>query len=315
MEIRENKRETVRQKTCHAAVFLSILLFVLLLSGCGERLQKVREYRRAGISAMESGEYAAAAEAFRHAMDYYGTAKQDSTETDILRYLAEAEFRAGSYDAAAEDYQRLLRSDQRQPEYLDMAAVCTAKSGGSLPDAVLLYEEAMEKLQQKGKSLPEYHLSALYILGEALAEAGDPALSEEALRLYNEAAVAAEATPELCARIGKLWFAAGKTEDAREAFTQGLALTEQIADRREADGKEQGEKGQGGEAQDGEVVPEQDIRRDLQFSLAVCSEYEGDFEGALQQMEALAAEYGEDDVLRHELLFLRSRVRDEEGAE
>ena len=48
--------------------------------------------------------------------------------------------------------------------------------------------------------------------------------------------------------------------------------------------------------------------RDLRFNEAVCLEYEKDYAGALAAMEEIAAEYGEDEALTHEILFLKSRT-------
>ena len=72
-------------------IMLVLLLCLLSVTGCGDRMTKVKDLRRAGITAMEEGDYQKAAEQFRHAMAYYGTARQEGTELDILRYLSEAE--------------------------------------------------------------------------------------------------------------------------------------------------------------------------------------------------------------------------------
>ena len=47
---------------------LVLLLCLLSVTGCGDRMTKVKDLRRAGITAMEEGDYEKAAEQFRHAM-------------------------------------------------------------------------------------------------------------------------------------------------------------------------------------------------------------------------------------------------------
>ncbi|MDQ0152935.1 tetratricopeptide repeat protein [Fusobacterium naviforme] len=273
-----------------------VLFFSVLLSGCGERGRTIRQYRESGLEAMERGDYSAAAEAFHHAMDYYGTAKQEGTELDILRYLAEAEFRGGNYEQASDCYQELLERDGRRPEYLDLKSSCIVKAGGDLKEAGLLYQEATELLSSKKKGMPEYHLSALYTLGEALAKSRDPGLIEEAAAYYNEAQVSGGQSPELCARIGKLFFDSGDPERAETYFQEGLSLLEQqLPEVKEADRREEA----------------MENRRELLFNVAVCAEYAGDYAGALKGFEDIAAEYGEDEALTHELIFLRSRVSTE----
>ena len=222
-------------------IMLVLLLCLLSVTGCGDRMTKVKDLRRAGITAMEEGDYQKAAEQFRHAMAYYGTARQEGTELDILRYLSEAEMCSEDYVSAAETLRRLMEADGRKNEYLNMLAVCVVRSGGEL---------------------------------------------EEALALYNEAGD--------CLRVGKYYFEAGDYAWAREVFRQGQALADQelLAE---------------GLAEEQAALIRSTLR-DLRFNEAVCLEYEKDYVGALAIMEEIAGEYGEDEALEHEILFLRSRT-------
>ena len=43
-------------------IMLVLLLCLLSVTGCGDRMTKVKDLRRAGITAMEAGDYAGAAE-------------------------------------------------------------------------------------------------------------------------------------------------------------------------------------------------------------------------------------------------------------
>ena len=273
-------------------ILLILLVSACLMNGCGDRLGKIRDLRRAGITAMEEGNYQAAAENFRRAMSYYGTAKQDGTELDILRYLAEAEIHAGEYEAAAGTLQRLMDTDGRKDEYLNLLSVCIVRSGGDLNEALLLYNEAGEKGDRS-----ETHRQALYALGEEMSKSGDPALKEQVLGLYQQLADEGGQTSGLCLRIGKFYFESGDRDKAKEVFLQGQALSDQ----------ELLKEGLTEEAAE-------EIRatyRDLRFNEAVCLEYEGDYEGALQILTEISGEYDGNEDLDHEILFLKSRVKTE----
>ena len=268
---------------------LVFLLCLLSVTGCGDRMTKVKDLRRAGITAMEEGDYAGAAEQFRHAMAYYGTARQEGTELDILRYLAEAEIGSGDYTSAAETLRHLMDADSRKNEYLNMLAVCVVRSGGELEEALALYNEAGENGDRT-----EAHRQALYTLGEALSKSDDPALKEQVLALYQQLIDEGGENSGLCLRVGKFYFESGDHTWAKEVFRQGQALADQEL---LAEGLSE------------EAAAEiRKTLRDLRFNEAVCLEYEKDYAGALAVMEEIAGEYGEDEALEHEILFLRSRT-------
>ena len=268
---------------------LVFLLCLLSVTGCGDRMTKVKDLRRAGITAMEEGDYAGAAEQFRHAMAYYGTARQEGTELDILRYLAEAEIGSGDYTSAAETLRHLMDADSRKNEYLNMLTVCVVRSGGELEEALALYNEAGENGDRT-----EAHRQALYTLGEALSKSDDPALKEQVLALYQQLIDEGGENSGLCLRVGKFYFESGDPTWAKEVFRQGQALADQEL---LAEGLTE------------EAAAEiRKTLRDLRFNEAVCLEYEKDYAGALAVMEEIAGEYGEDEALEHEILFLKSRT-------
>lgn len=270
-------------------IMLVLLLCLLSVTGCGDRMTKVKDLRRAGITAMEEEDYQKAAEQFRHAMAYYGTARQEGTELDILRYLSEAEMCSEDYVSAAETLRRLMEADGRKNEYLNMLAVCVVRSGGELEEALALYNEAGDNGDRS-----EAHRQALYTLGEALSKSGDPALKDQAPALYQKLIDEGGETSGLCLRVGKYYFEAGDYAWAREVFRQGQALADQelLAE---------------GLAEEQAALIRSTLR-DLRFNEAVCLEYEKDYAGALAIMEEIAGEYGEDEALEHEILFLRSRT-------
>lgn len=276
----------------------TLLFFILCLSvtGCGERLGIIRDYRREGISAMQEGYYEEAANAFRHAMDYYGTARKDGTEIDILRYFGEALFRAGEYEEAGKCYERLMKTDARRAEYLDMRSVCTAKSGGDLNEAIAFYREAEERCSERSGKTPEFHLEALYSLGEQLIRSEEPGHREIALRYYQEASEKNTENVELLSRIGEALIAGGDPDSALKYFEKGR----EVLERRISDS--------GSSKEEKETLHAS--RKTVLFQEAICDEYASRYADALTKMEAILAEYGgADETLQHEIAFLKSRVK------
>ena len=131
-----------RRYACRFRGIFALLVLVLLLSGCGKRMEQIQKDRDAGIEALAAGDWEAAEQSFRHAMSYYGTSRPDGVRLDILRYLGEAQMRSGKYEEALGTYQSLMDADGRKAEYLNLACVCKVLSGGDLSEALALYQEA-----------------------------------------------------------------------------------------------------------------------------------------------------------------------------
>lgn len=266
----------------------AVLVLTLLLSGCGKRMEQIRKDRDAGIEAMAAQDWETAVQSFRHAMSYYGTSRPDGIQLDILRYLGEAQMRSGKYGDALATYETLMDADGREPEYLNLACVCKVLSGGDLPEALALYQEAGEKQKTSGG-----HREALYTLGEAMTASGDPELREQAFQMYREAAENEGVTAGLCARIGRLYFEAGDTAQARVCFEEGMAMTDQVFADPEA-----------GEAA---VAAAEKEQKELRYNIAVCQEYDGKYAEALKAFREIQSEYDPektDEALQHEILFL-----------
>ena len=148
-----------RRYACRFRGIFALLVLVLLLSGCGKRMEQIQKDRDAGIEALAAGDWEAAEQSFRHAMSYYGTSRPDGVRLDILRYLGEAQMRSGKYEEALGTYQSLMDADGRKAEYLNLACVCKVLAGGDLSEALALYQEAGE--DQKASA---GHREALFTL-------------------------------------------------------------------------------------------------------------------------------------------------------
>ena len=277
-----------RMKTPGRLAVVLLLLISALLTSCTGRGKQIRSYREAGIEAMKEEDYEKAVQEFRHAMAYYGTARQDGTGIDILRYLCEAEMKTGDYASAAETLKKLSATDKERPIYLDLRAVCLARGGGDLTEALECYRAAGES-----GGMTDTHREALFSIGEVLSGSGDEALKAKALELYQETAEKEGNSPALSLWIGKLLYEGGDKEQALETFREGEALAEAVfADEN---------------ASEDAVLEAGELREALLYNQAVCLEYMGDYKGAAEIFEAVRSEYGGQEALDHELKFLESR--------
>ena len=258
-----------------------VLSLVVLLSGCSERRKAVQKYRSLGITELQKENYEAAIDAFRHAMDYYGTAHQDQEEADILSYLAEAEYRAGKYEEALEHYELLLRKAGRKAAYLDLACAAALKAGKGMEVALPYYEEAEKKGGDR-----ELHLEALYLLAES-ARAGGAAEELETVRAaYEKLYPSAKEDSRFLLHYGDLLVSEKKPEEAFALFEQGEKLTAADAAQRAV----------------------------FQQREAICREYSGDYVDALQRFTVLLdSGQGNREEIEHEIAFLKTRAEGSDG--
>ena len=99
----------------HKKKLIAIMTAVLLLCGCGNGENKYT-LRDKGIELYNSGDYAAAIEAFDAALDASDGQVSD-LQYDILKYRGECEIRTGDYAAAKESYTALYElCDDSDPD-------------------------------------------------------------------------------------------------------------------------------------------------------------------------------------------------------
>lgn len=247
---------------------LTAALCMAVTAGCGKSENKYT-YREAGIEALNAGDYESAIVSFDEAIEA-SNALVGSFDIDVLKYRAEAEYRAADYQAAADTYGILIQVDEERPEYLNMRCVSRAQ-GGDLSGALEDYKRAAELDPEKkapGRS------QALLAAGAALESQGAAA---EAMTLYEGALAEGMENAELYNRMGLCKFSEKDYETAASYFAQGLAKPDAAA------------------------VPE------LLYNQAVACEYQGDFAKARELMERYLADHGSDEEAARELEFLKTR--------
>lgn len=275
---------------------LAAVSAALLLTGCGDS-KEAKKARMAGIEQMNQENYEEAIASFDKALDE-ADGIVGPFELDVLKYRAEAEYRTEDYRAAAHTYDILAEVDEGKREYLYYGAASHALAGelekaeaayekaqgGTSaakkqeeetvsgqstvdPDQKSIHEAALTPEEEAGRSL------ALSAIGKAYEDQGQ---YEEAMSFY-EGAAGFGLTADLCNRMGLCMMAAEEYDEALSYFEKGMTLQDEVK------------------------MPA------LKYNEAAAYEYKGNFEKALELLNAYVSAYGSTPEIDREILFLESR--------
>ena len=261
------------------------ILAAIMLSGCSGKERKNFE---AGKALLNEGKYAEAVEAFDKAIEAHGSNSIRGLEIDILRYRAEAEYRAGDYKAAEHSYRLLTSADENRSEYMDMLAIIYTKLSNTdmdinIDNAIDMYEKAAK---QDDKS--ELHINAGITIAEYYEDMYDKKM--DAAYLDSAEEFLEKLLKETGRKNAKILAVYAKREDydkALEAVDEGIALLEKKK----------------------LTKSEDETLKSLMFSRGSCYEYKSDYNKALEAFNAYIEKYGEDESVSHEVAFLKARIR------
>ena len=287
------RRLAARAAFCAATV----LAAALFLAGCGISKERL-EARETGIALLESGDYDGAIAQFEELID--GATRVTEFETDILKYRAEAEFLSGDAEAAAYTYDILNRVDEKKAEYCYLETLCLAKSGDAekAREQIDAGRELDEKAEQPGFT------EAMEALATAYTDAGDLPGAEG---IYHELIGLGINAAENYNRLALAAIGQEEYEQALELIAEGLSAAAGEA-AGQSDPAADGAAGQDGAAADTDrTAAAGNAKRDLRFNEAVCYEYMGDFERALELFRNYVSEFGSDEKAEHEIAFLETR--------
>lgn len=245
-----------------------VLAAALFLAGCGGPTQEMQEARSQGIALMESGDYEGAVEIFNGLTNE--ARRVTDFETDVLEYRAEAEFCLEDYEAAAHTYATLAKLEKKRAEFSYMGALALSMAGDT--------DAAMERLSagkeaDKDLERPGYE-EAVLALAKAFSDQGQ---AERAALLYEELSDNGFENTELLNFQMMGAMEAGEYETALSLAERGLSLSDELA------------------------------KKELAFNQAVCYEYMGQYEKALELFLAYTDSYGSDARAQHEITFLSTR--------
>ena len=252
----------------HIASALLIAGMLFLLTGCGHVTEEMKAGKENGIALMENGDYEGAVAEFDSLIDQ--TKHVSAFEIDVLKYRGEAEFMLGDYGAAAYTYDTLVKVDKPRAEYYYLGAVSLANSGDV---------EGAENRLESGTKADEKHAAAGYAeameaLGAAYMTAGDETKADE---IYQTLVEEGFSSTEV---YNRWMMAAMKKGDYEEALQHGEA---------------------------GFALSDDRAKKEIAFNQAVCYEYLGQYEKALELFRSYEEQYGQYEKADHEIAFLVTR--------
>lgn len=239
----------------------------MLVTGCQSSKEKYTD-RETGIQQLNAGNYGDAIKSFDQALEH-SNGLVGNFELDVLKYRAEAEYKAEDYKAAAHTYEVLVQVDQPLPEYLKMENILYIKAG-ELDKALEAYQTAYHS-EAAGTDGQE---STLLILGQALTDAGR---FDDARTLYAQAIADGLSSDELYNRMGLCEMEAGSLDQAMDYFKKG------------------------------EQLPDTGARQKILFNQAVVYEQKQEFAKARGLLETYVSTYGSTPQVEKELAFLKTR--------
>ena len=270
-------------------IFVLGILSLVLLSGCGVNEKK---YFESGKALLEEGEYAQAVEVFDKAIGVHGSKNIRGLEIDILRYRAEAEYKAGDYKAAEHTYRLLISADEERTEYLDMLAIIYTKLSNidmdiDIADAVAMYDKA-QSLDDRSELHINAGISIVQYYEDMYDKSSDSSYLDKAEEfLEKQLKETNRKSAKVLAVYAKHMSKREDYDKALEAVEEGMALLENKTLN----------------AHDDETL------KSLMFSKGSCYEYMSDYNKALEYFNAYIEKYGEDEEVSHEVAFLKSRIR------
>ncbi|MBO5302827.1 MAG: tetratricopeptide repeat protein [Lachnospiraceae bacterium] len=320
----------------------SVLLgmMVLTLTGCTskeERLKKQEDYRKIGITAMESGDYIAAQEAFNKALSE--SKRIGANEMDICYYKAAAQFAAGSLTDAIETYGILLERDDENGDVYFLRG-CVYLKNNEIDKALKDFSNAVEYAKDDEIYLEIYHgLSAAGYEAEGqtyLAKALEKKAGKKAKNYtvkgriyllkgqYDSAAeqlktAIEKGDVEANLYLAKIYEAMGDTTQADACIQAYIKEYPESSVAFNQKGKQAMESGDYAGAVEyfnkGLALEEVTNEQELRSNLIAAYEYTGDFTSAKTEMEAYMADYPDDPAARRESLFLNRGSKMQEDTE
>lgn len=294
MAIQKISSRNILRKGARCAVFLCLCA---ALSGCKGYTSRQADYRRQGIEQLGAGNYAEAVQSFDLAL-FEKKGRVNSFHVDVLKYRAEAEYKAEDYESARNTYTILLEVDGRKVEYLVPYTLSCLQSE-AWQDALDSYQELADIEKAREHAGQVLAVFAERIEKKASGMPLEPDQSEapgeaELRRVHPQVdALVAEAIAgwdqEDITDLGTLYGIQGihyvgtrEYDLALERFEAGIFA---------CSGKPNGMK----------------AAQTCYYNQAVTYEYTGDFQKARELLETYMAHYGSNPELERELIFLRTR--------
>ena len=266
---------------------------------------------------MNAGSYGEAIQSFDSALE-----KSDGLvgtfEVDVLKYRAEAEYKAEDYAAAAHTYEILSQVDEARPEYVDRQNMLYIKAG-ELDKAMEAYQAAYGpdagKNEADGKGGGDSADNKDGKNGKKDADkengtdGGDANNGTGSAGGGDTAAASGQVTVLLS--LGQALAEAERFDDARTLYQQAIddgIRSDELYNRMGLCEMEAGDLDMALSYFDaGMQLPDEGARQKILYNRAAVYEQKQDFATALELLETYAATYGSTPEVDREIIFLKSR--------
>ena len=272
-------------------LLLSVCLFAV---GCGkseEFFEKQQQLKQEGMELQSAGDYSGAIAKYEEALQL-SNMKVGQEEIDLAYYKASAQYRSGDLAGAIDTYSAVVELKKDINGYLGrgllyVAAKDAEKAEADLNKALqetddpmikgIIYnvvndtekaKECFEQAKEAGNVESIFYLAGIY------EEAGD---ENYAMILLEEYIASGKASAEGYLSVGRHYIEDGAYDDALKTVQAGIAL---------------GESG---------------VLKNLMQEEIACYEKLGNFASAREKAEAYLEKYPDDELIKHEYEFLKSR--------
>lgn len=315
-----------------AAAILSFTLF----SGCaGERKELQTSYRSAGITALESGDYDNAVEAFDNALAQC-VGKIGENEKDICFYKAAAQYAKGDMQAAADTYTALIEYEPKSSDAYYLRG-CIFLQQGNADNAVLDFDNAVKyggddyelyiriyenlscyDMKEKGE---EYLNKAFSIKGSSKEDYLWRGRIYYYLGQYENAAAELDAAlkkENAAANVyrGQVCEAMGDAENAERYYQayieSGAADSQTMNSLAELQMQKENYSDAIVYLKQAMEMEHSTNEKQLRQNLIICYEYTADFEMAWTLIQAYMEDYPDDETAQREYIFLKNRMQQTE---
>lgn len=306
-----------------------LLAAAIMLTGCQSSKEKYT-FRDTGIEQLNAGSYSEAIQSFDEALKN-SDGLVGTFEVDVLKYRAEAEYKAEDYSAAAHTYEILNQVDESRPEYQNMQNMLYIKAG-ELDKAMAAYQEAYgpdagakdskensDKTNSKdgsdktnGKDGSDKKDGKDKTSGkDSKTDAGNESGNANTGGGSASGNTAVSNQVTILLSLGQALTEAERFDDARMLYQQAIddgIQSDELYNRMGLCELEDGNFDQALTYFDaGMQMPDEGARQKLFYNRAAVYEQKMDFATALELLETYAATYGTTPEVEKEITFLKSR--------
>ena len=265
-----------------------VLACIVSLTACSGSIYKQKKLTKDALTLMGTDMYEEANKKLSEALELGKS--DDKVYMDILKYKSLCEFKLGDYEESIKALNELLEKEKSSDnDYKALLVINLSRQAEDMEKAgELLLELTKDKNRSSAyeEALDEF-LRALLVQKKS---GNYTPLNLEEIRSLNEEQYKKEKTVSNTNNMGMFAY-------FEEDYDKALVYFEEAKKMLEAEA-------------DSESAKLQNIKKSVLFNLASTYEYKLEPQKAIDLFEEYIQTYGEDEEVRHELIFLKSRVKE-----